>query len=523
VKRQNGKREGEIAWSGLSGVSVAICGWEIRIGPMGKSIAILGSTGSIGKKALSVVDALNSSLEKGLATEDTEDTEKTNEMDSRLRGNDKSVNSVGKKLATEDTEDRRQRSEDRGQRSEDRGQKSEGKRDSRLLRCARNDETSVKADDKYEVVALSAHSNVELLAEQVRRYRPRFVAITNADYVEQLRCAVGDSDVEILAGPGGLVKIAGLEEVDIVLFAVVGVAGLDAVLAAAKKGKTLAIANKEPLVVAGELLTKTAKESGAQLLPVDSEHSAVFQVMQAGSRDPIRDIPVPGLVRGEEVSRIILTSSGGPFREMSIEDIENVTVEQALAHPVWDMGPKITVDSATMMNKALEVIEARWLFDVPVDKIEVLIHPESIVHSLVEFVDGSVMAQLATPDMCLPIQYALTYPRRVVGIAERLRFEEIGRLTFERPNLQKFRALSLGFEVARAGGTAAAVFNAANEAGVSEFLAGRIKFVNIVELIEHCLNKHSVKTGVSLEELLEADGWARKEVKLACSPSASSG
>ena len=465
---------------------------------MSKSIAILGSTGSIGKKALSVVDALN---EKSLATEDTENTEKTNEIDSRpraksrtgLRGNDKSVNSVGKKLATEGTEktneiDSRLRGNDK-RRGNDRGQKT-----------------------RYEVVALSAHSNVELLAEQVRRYRPKFVAITNADYAGQLRSAVGDLDVEILAGPGGLVKIAGLEEVDIVLFAVVGVAGLDAVLAAAKKGKTLAIANKEPLVVAGELLTKTARQSGARLLPVDSEHSAIFQVMQAGCRDPIRDIPVPGLVRGEEVSKIILTSSGGPFREMSIEDIENVTVEQALSHPVWDMGPKITIDSATMMNKALEVIEARWLFDVPVERIEVLIHPESIVHSLVEFVDGSVMAQLATPDMCLPIQYALTYPRRVGGIAERLRFEEIGKLTFERPNPEKFRALSLGFEVARAGGTAAAVFNAANEAAVGEFLAGRIKFAGIVELIEHCLNKHSVKTGVSLEELLEADGWARKEV-----------
>ena len=308
----------------------------------------------------------------------------------------------------------------------------------------------------------------------------------------------GDLDVEILAGPDSLTEIAQLEQVDVVLTAVVGAVGLPAVLAAAQKGKTLAIANKEPLVVAGELLTEAARENGSTILPVDSEHSAIFQAMQAGSRD--------------EVSKIILTSSGGPFRKATVEDIENVTLEEALSHPVWDMGPKITVDSATMMNKALEVIEARWLFDIAVEKIEVLIHPESIVHSLVEFVDGSVIAQLSRPDMCLPIQYALTYPARVAGTAERLRLDELGKLTFEKPNFQTFRALSLGFEVARAGGTAAAVFNAANEAAVQEFLAGRIKFVSIVELIEHCLNKHSLKRRVSLEELLEADAWARREV-----------
>ena len=351
----------------------------------------------------------------------------------------------------------------------------------------------------YETVALSAHSNVQLLAEQARRYKPKTLAVTNADFLEQLRELVGDLDVEILAGPDSLIEIAELDEVDIVLTAVVGAVGLPAVLAAGRKGKQLAIANKEPLVIAGELLRKVAKENGSTILPVDSEHSAIFQAMQSGSP--------------EEVNKIILTASGGPFRKASIEDIRNVTLEQALSHPVWDMGPKITVDSATMMNKAFEIIEARWLFDMPTEKIEVLIHPESIVHSLVEFVDGSVIAQLGTPDMCLPIQYALTYPARVAGIAESLRLEEIGKLTFERPNLETFRALSLGFEVARTGGTAAVVFNAANEAAVQEFLAGRIKFVNIVELIEYCLNKHNVKTIVSLDELLEADAWARREVR----------
>jgi len=351
----------------------------------------------------------------------------------------------------------------------------------------------------YEIVALSAHSNVQLLAQQARRYKPNTLAVTNADFLEQLRELVGGLDVEILAGPDSLIEIAELDEVDIVLTAVVGAAGLPAVLAAGRKGKQLAIANKEPLVIAGELLRKVAKENGSTILPVDSEHSAIFQAMQSG--------------RPEEVNKIILTASGGPFRKASIEDIRNVTLEQALSHPVWDMGPKITIDSATMMNKAFEIIEARWLFDMPVEKIEVLIHPESIVHSLVEFVDGSVIAQLGTPDMCLPIQYALTYPERVAGIAESLRLEEIGKLTFEMPNLETFRALLLGFEVARTGGTAAVVFNAANEAAVQEFLAGRIKFVNIVELIEYCLNKHNVKTIVSLDELLEADAWARREVR----------
>ena len=399
---------------------------------MAKHIAILGSTGSIGKNSLRVIDALNSSLVA---------------CDSSLVSQ---VTSHG----TQGT--------------------------------------------GYEIVALSAHSSVKRLAEQARRYKPKFVAITNADYYQQLCSELSDLDVEILAGPEGLIEIAQLESVDIVLTAVVGAAGLGAVLAAAQKGKQLAVANKEPLVIAGELLTKTVKENGGTILPVDSEHSAIFQAMLAGSR--------------QEVSKIILTASGGPFRKMSIEDIQNVTLEEALAHPVWDMGPKITVDSATMMNKALEVIEARWLFDMPVEMIEVWIHPESIVHSLVEFVDGSVIAQLGRPDMCLPIQYALTYPERVAGIAEHLRLDEMSKLTFEKPNLEAFRALGLGFEVARAGGTAAAVFTAANEAAVGEFLAGKIKFVSIVELIERCLNKHNVKTNPALEELLDADAWAREQV-----------
>jgi len=351
----------------------------------------------------------------------------------------------------------------------------------------------------YQVIGLSAHRNVELLAKQVRQYKPRFVALTNLEAASKLRALIGDLNVEILTGGGSLSDLAQSDEVDTVLTAVVGAAGLPSALAAAQAGKRLAIANKEPLVMAGELLTQAASEHGSTLLPVDSEHSAVFQAMRSGST--------------REVQRILLTGSGGPFRGATPAELEEVTLEQAMDHPVWNMGPKITIDSATMMNKALEVIEARWLFDVPVDKIEVLIHPESIVHSLVEFVDGSVVAQLGEPDMCLPIQYALTYPNRVSGVAKRLRLEEIGELHFERPDPGTFRALPLAYEVGRTGGTAAVVFNAANEAAVERFRAGEIRFLQIMELVEHCLNKHQVKHTTCLEELLEADAWARREAR----------
>ena len=350
----------------------------------------------------------------------------------------------------------------------------------------------------YEVVALTAHNSVELLAEQVKRYKPSFAAVTNPGAAASFADLVSGTSVKVLSGAESMVALACLDEVDIVLTAVVGAAGLPAVLAAAEKGKTLAIANKEPLVIAGELLMKTAKENNAAVLPIDSEHSAIFQSMQAG--------------RSDEVRKIILTTSGGPFRGMRADQIADVSLEQALSHPVWNMGPKITVDSATMMNKALEIIEARWLFDVSVDDVEVLVHPESIVHSLVEFVDGSVLAQLGTPDMCLPIQYALTYPERVAGIAEHLQLAEMGKLTFEKPDFETFRSLQLAYQVAKTGGSASVVFNAANEAAVGYFLAGRIKFVNIVELIEDCLNKHEIVAALDLPALLEVDKWARKEV-----------
>jgi 1-deoxy-D-xylulose-5-phosphate reductoisomerase len=351
----------------------------------------------------------------------------------------------------------------------------------------------------YRVVALSAQSSFELLARQAHKFRPAVVAISDSSYAGKLQDTLADLDIEILTGPESLEQIARLEAVDILITAVVGAAGLPAVLAGAQGGKRLAIANKEPLAIAGQLLTEATKSSGATILPIDSEHSAIFQAMQAGSPN--------------EVSRIILTASGGPFRNSGAQEIQNATVQDALAHPTWNMGPKVTVDSATMMNKALEVIEAHWLFNMPVEKIEVLIHPESIVHSLVEFIDGAVLAQMSNPDMCLPIQYALTYPRRVRGIGPPLRLDELGTLTFEKPNLKIFRLLALGFEVARAGGSAPVVFNAANEAAVEEFLAGRIKFGKIAELTEQCLCKHNVKKLGSLEEIFELDGWARNEVK----------
>ena len=351
----------------------------------------------------------------------------------------------------------------------------------------------------FEIVALTAHSNTEMLAGQVRQFKPKYVGLTNPEKAGDLRDRLGDYDGEILVGQASLVEIAGLDEIDTVITAVVGAAGLGAVLEAAKKGKTLAIANKEPLVIAGQLLTETAKANGATILPIDSEHSAVFQALQAG--------------RPQEVTKIILTASGGPFRNATAGQMENATVEQALAHPTWEMGRKITVDSATMMNKALEVIEARWLFDVSTDKIDVLVHPESIVHSMVEFVDGSVVAMLGRPDMCVPIQYALTYPRRVKGIGERLKLGQLGKLTFEKPNRSIFRALDLGFAVAAKGGSAPVVFNAANEVAVQEFLAGRIRFGMIVRVIEHCVNKHDVRSSVSLEELLAVDTWARGEAR----------
>jgi 1-deoxy-D-xylulose-5-phosphate reductoisomerase len=302
----------------------------------------------------------------------------------------------------------------------------------------------------------------------------------------------------MLVGPEALTRLAGENEVDVVLSAVVGRAGLEGTWAALEAGKTVALANKESLVVAGPLVTQLARQRQAQILPVDSEHSAVFQALQAGRR--------------EEVRRVVLTASGGPFRTYTDGQLAEVTVAQALDHPTWDMGPKITVDSATLMNKALEIIEARWLFDLDPDQIAVVIHPQSIVHSLVEYIDGSVMAQLSPPDMKLPIQYALTWPERRASVAEKLDWSRVMRLEFEPPDLDRFAAIRLGLEVARAGGTAGAVLNGANEAAVAAFLAGRLGFHQIVPVCKRVLENHQFDPHPTLEQVLKLDGWARQEV-----------
>jgi len=347
-------------------------------------------------------------------------------------------------------------------------------------------------------VALSAHSNLDLLVRQAQALHPRWIVAS-----DPLSAATHDwsglpSDVELLVGSEGLEAVARRGEVEIVVAAIVGSAGVAGTWAAVESGKTVALANKETMVVAGQLVTELAHQTGARIVPVDSEHSAVFQALQAGRR--------------EEVKRIILTASGGPFRNHTALQLENVTLADALRHPTWTMGPKITIDSATMMNKALEIIEARWLFDLRPDQIDVVVHPQSIVHSLVEFVDGSVIAQLGSPDMRLPIQYALTHPLRLPGPATALDFSERMRLDFEPADLDRFPALALGLEAARAGGTAGAVLNAANEAAVAEFRAGKLHFTEIVPRCRAVLEQHQFDARPSLERLFELDRWARQEV-----------
>jgi 1-deoxy-D-xylulose-5-phosphate reductoisomerase len=298
-------------------------------------------------------------------------------------------------------------------------------------------------------------------------------------------------------GEAGIERIAGHAEVDTVVCAIVGAAGLRGALAALETGKRVALANKETLVVAGPLVPQLAARTGARLIPVDSEHSAVFQCLEAGRR--------------ADLKRIVLTASGGPFRGRSAAQLRDVTVEQALDHPTWKMGPKITIDSATMMNKALEIIEARWLFGLDAGQIDVVVHPQSIVHSLVEFVDGSTVAQLSPPDMRLPIQYALTYPERWPGVCPTMDWTRASQLTFEPPDFDAFPALELGFEVARRGGTCGAVLNAANEVAVDRFLKGELRFPDITSACRDVLQQHQFDPSPTLAELLAADRWARQE------------
>jgi len=354
------------------------------------------------------------------------------------------------------------------------------------------------SDGALRAVGLSAHSNLSRLAEQARRHRPQWVVGTDASASQQHDWQDLPSATELLTGPEAIENAVSRDDVDVVVTAIVGSAGLRGTWAALEAGKTVALANKETLVMAGSLAMDLARRRGATIIPVDSEHSAVFQAMRAGAH--------------QEVARIVLTASGGPFLRRPMGQLAEVTVAEALAHPTWDMGPKITVDSATMMNKALEIIEARWLFDVDAEKIGVVIHPQSVVHSMVEFVDGSVVAQLSPPDMKLPIQYALYYPRRVPGPSERVDWNSLQEFCFEPPDEERFPALALGREAAAAGGTAGAVLNAANEAAVARFLAGEIGFMEIVPACRRVLNHHNFDPRPTLDDLIALDRWAREEV-----------
>ncbi|MGH7199397.1 MAG: 1-deoxy-D-xylulose-5-phosphate reductoisomerase [Planctomycetaceae bacterium] len=353
--------------------------------------------------------------------------------------------------------------------------------------------------DRLRLVGVTAHRRWQRLAEQCRRFRPRWAVLCEKSVRGEIPPAAFPAETELLFGEEGIERLAAAAEVDVVISGIVGAAGLRGTWTAIECGKTVGIANKETLVVAGPLVVELARKTGATLLPVDSEHSAIFQAMQAG--------------RPNEVRRVVLTASGGPFRGWSAEKLNDVTPDMALAHPTWDMGPKITVDSATMMNKALEIIEAKWLFGLTVEQIDVVVHPQSIVHSFVEFVDGSVIAQLSPPDMKLPIQYALTYPDRTDGLSPKMDWSEALSLEFLPPDHEAFPALALGFEVARRGGSCGAVLNAANEVAVERFLSNELSFRNIPRACRAVLEAHDFDPSPSLSDLWRLDSWAREETR----------
>jgi 1-deoxy-D-xylulose-5-phosphate reductoisomerase len=355
---------------------------------------------------------------------------------------------------------------------------------------------------QFTIFALAVNSAVDKLAEQCAAFHPAMVAITDGSRVDQFRSRCRDLKIpvpEVVTGVAGLRQITSAREVDIVVSAAVGAAGLEPTYSAAAAGKTIALANKESMVVGGELLRKTAGRSGASIIPVDSEHSAVDQCLRAGQRS--------------EVRRLILTASGGPFRETPVEYFAKITPEEALKHPTWQMGKRITVDSATLMNKGLEVIEARWLFDIPADKIDIMVHPQSVVHSMVEFVDGSIVAQLGTADMRQPIQYALTYPERLPSPVPPLDWTTVPRLDFSPPDRKKFPCIALAYHAIEIGGTAPAVLNAADEVVVEAFLDRKIPFSEIPRIIAATLEAHQVRPADCVETIVEADSWARNHAR----------
>jgi 1-deoxy-D-xylulose-5-phosphate reductoisomerase len=354
--------------------------------------------------------------------------------------------------------------------------------------------------DRFRAVALAAGKNIRLLQKQIERFNPRIIAVRDREDAHALRKFLSArSGVKIVYGEEGMREAASFADADTVVSAISGFAGLLPSLAAVEAGKNVALANKETLVVAGEIVMRTAKKKGAQIIPVDSEHSAIFQCLEKEKK--------------QNLSRIILTASGGPFLHFTKEQMERVTLRQALKHPRWNMGKKITIDSATMMNKGLEVIEAKWLFGVDLACIDVLVHPQSLVHSMVEFKDGAILAQLGMPDMKIPIAYALSYPERINNHLPRLNLAKAGNLEFIEPNSKKFPCLDLAYEAALRGGTAPAVLNAADESVVESFLHQRIKFVDLPKIIEKVLSAHEAIDRPSLDDIMEADRWARQKTR----------
>ena len=348
--------------------------------------------------------------------------------------------------------------------------------------------------DEFEVVALTANENITLLEEQITKFRPAIVGVKNKEKADKLASEI-NGHCKVVSGDNGLIEIAKYTDYDVLISAMVGFAGLAPTIEGIKRGKRIALANKETLVVAGEIIIDLCHKHNAELLPIDSEHSAIFQCLNGENIS--------------EVKNLILTASGGPFFNKELNDLKDVTVEDALKHPTWNMGSKITIDSATMMNKGLEIIEARWLFNIPQNKINVVVHPQSIIHSMVEFVDGSIKAQMSTPDMRLPIQYALTYPERRAGQFVETNFPRLDKLTFFEPDVHKFECLKLAFDVMESGGTAPCVMNAANEVAVDKFFKRKLKFLQIPEAIKKALDYFRNNTSVDLETIFECDRQTR--------------